>query len=183
MERQPRLHFRRQGLGPPRFGLRSLMLVVSGFALVLAVQIWAGPLAAATVAFFLLTIAAHMASTWLGHQLRHEAALRLDQEALSKTEESVPEGETFVAQAVSEADQQYFRQHTGLGWQIVLSTLIGALLGALVGLLLMVRSLPPRASWAAWICGLAAFVTLGALGGFALSSFAVSLYRSWKDAS
>ncbi|GIW92939.1 MAG: hypothetical protein KatS3mg110_0980 [Pirellulaceae bacterium] len=170
----------RQGLGPPQFGLRTLLLVVAAFAFVLAVQIWAGPLAAAAVAFFLLTIAAHMASTWLGNQMRREAAQRIEDERLLASQKPPPP-QAPIPPAVDSARHNYLRRRGGLGWRIVAAGAAGAATGMLLGALVLALSLEHNASWVAWTCGLCAFSTLGALGGFALVSFAVSLYRSWKN--
>lgn len=172
------------GIGPPRFGLRSLLLFMTAVCIVLAVHIWAGPLPAVAVAFFLITIFAHMASTWLGNQLRASADRQTRQsspgEGLSPASGRV---EPFQHGGPVELEPTCLRHHTAIGWQTVVGIACGVLAGAITGSLLIQVSAGPRLSWFGFLYGVMAFMVLGGLAGFAAASFSTVLWRAWREAT
>jgi len=155
------------------------MLFVTACALVLAVYVWAGGMAALGIAFFLLTAFAHLFATWLGNQLRDES--EHNKKALV---DAVPTHEPSVQSSVEHPRTAGYLSHrTWLGWQIVAGTVLGGLLGAGGGVALMQWVPGPALSWVAWTYGLVAFSVLGGLAGFAITALVTTLWRAWREAT
>ncbi len=151
-------------LPPPRFGLRTLLLIVTGCAVIFALSNWLAPIALAGVVMLILSVLAHVAGNSIGTRLRElgtPRASRAAQEAALVR----PEKGDF-------APVTQLGKRQSLGWPIIIGTAAGTLAGGVGGGLwtvthtaggLDVVSIAVGASAFAVLNGIAAFVIVGFL--------------------
>ena len=147
-------------LKPPQFSLRTLLLLVTGCAILFALVNVLPPLVIAALVFLLLSVFGHVAGNAIGTRLRELGGRPAKQRAGSQND----------AQEVGEigpprcAPRTELSRRQPLGWTAAIVTTAGAVAGAIGG-----------GIWAAWLVAnhLSIFAVLtgvlacGALGGFA----------------
>lgn len=168
-------HLRPLPLGPPQFGLRTLLLVVSTAAVLLGLWQWLSPIYLAAIVFLLLSVMAHVAGNVIGSRLRDGKAVKIAAE--DKHEHATLLMEHHFAPVTKLGHRQ------SLGWLPLAISVLGLLLGAAIG-----------GGWTAWllrrdfdwfpvVVAACAFGALGAFGGFLLSGFCKSLGEAWSEAA
>jgi hypothetical protein len=168
-------HSRPLPLGPPQFGLRTLLLAVSIAAVLLGLSQWISPIYLAAVVFLLLSVIAHVAGNVIGSRLRDGKAVKVPAE--DKHEHATSLKEHHFAPVTKLGHRQ------SLGWLPLVISAVGFLLSAAVG-----------GGWTAWLLrrdfdwftvGVAAcaFGALGGFGGFLVSGFCKSLGDAWSEAA
>jgi uncharacterized membrane protein YeaQ/YmgE (transglycosylase-associated protein family) len=155
----------------PQFGLRTLMLAVTGCCVLLGLMKEIGPLASVGLCFFLALVCLHVAGNAIGTSLRQEA----NRELAAKCPQPVAPARERVATSPSR-----LRERTPLGWMVLLLTGIGAALGGSLGSL-------AYAYWtdvntAGLIVGSISAAILGGFFGFLASSFSKIIFRAWRQA-
>ena len=155
-------------LSPPRFSLRTLLLVMALFGAVLAATLAMGPLPTAMLVLLALAIAAHVAGNALGTQLRDH---RRSQPAPVRDPAPAPRMETTNLST-----------HQGLGWPLVAAIGSGALAGVGMGILVF-GWLTQEATREDLLLGSLTFGALGAMAGFLSGSFLQVLFRAWHQAN
>jgi hypothetical protein len=162
-------------LGPPQFGLRTLLLAVSTAAILLGLSQWLSPIMLAAVIFLLLSILAHVAGNVIGSRLR-------DGRVANKAVREKHEHATALKEHHFAPVTKLGHRHS-LGWLPLTITLLGFVLGAGIG-----------GGWTAWllrsdwdwfpvIVAACAFGALGAFGGFLVSGFCKSFGDAWNEAA
>jgi hypothetical protein len=162
----PKIVVPQSALRPPQFGLRTLLLVVTGCALLAALSQWVTPVVVACLIFLALAIIAHVAGNAIGTRLReigsHPAT---DDAALAAS----------LARAKPKADDfapttQLSDRH-GLGWPIVIATVTGTVSGGLGGVAWTLVSSPGPVGLLNIGVGAVAFAVLGGIVAFAAFGF------------
>src|SRR5688572_27186209 len=113
-------------LPPPRFGLRTLLLVVTGCAVIFAMSNWLSPIALAGVVMLVLCVIAHVAGNAIGTRLRELGPSRRSGRDSAAEPLARPQGADF-------APVTRLSQRQSLGWPIILGTAGGTLAGAVGG--------------------------------------------------
>ena len=147
-------------LRPPQFSLRTLLLLVTGFAILSALVNVLPPLMLAGLVVLLLSIFAHVAGNAIGTRLR-EIGGRPTELRVGGPEEARPLAVSSVPRC---APQTELSRRQSLGWPVLVVTAAGALAAAVGG-----------GIWTAWLTGaaisalaiLTGSIACGALGGFA----------------
>lgn len=171
---------RRAALGPPRFGLATLLLAVTVVCVILAVYTWSGAYAAMLVAFLVAAVGAHILGNWLGTQLRHVGNRPAPMDE--------PEA-SAVATARGQAEPHHFAPPTHLRQRsplspITLLVVVLAVAGGIVGGAALVRTaIGPQVTWAQLAAGAAAFGVLAGIWTFALTAFLHAGWKAWSDAT
>ena len=162
-------------LGPPQFGLRTLLLAVSIAAVLLGLSQWLPPIYLAAIVLLFLSIIAHVAGNVIGSRLRDGKAVKVAAEDKHEHAQSLKEHHFAPVTKLG-------HRHS-LGWLPLVISLVGFVLGAAIG-----------GGWTAWLlrrdlgwvpvggaaCGVGA---LGGFGGFVVSGFCKSLGDAWSEAA
>jgi hypothetical protein len=170
----------RPGLGPPRFGLRTLLVLVTTFCLILASYTWFGAYGATWATLFALAVMAHVAGNWLGTQLRSLGDQRLPPGA--------EQGDGLAAihtplQAEHFAPPSHLNRRSPLPRFVLVAVLIGTLVGIAGGAVLVWWVNDSRATWFDISCGALAFGVLGGLGTFGVAAFLQAGWRALSQAT
>lgn len=153
-------------LQPPRFRLRTLLVLVAACCLLLVVLNALDPYGKFATIMLVLTITAHFVGASLGHRLRDVGS----RPAAGAKPLSMAERYPRVApQQFAPATRLSHRR--GPGRLIVVMTVSWALVGAVGGATLLYLVNGERSSLLNVASGAAAFAVLGAIWGFALASF------------
>ncbi len=166
-------HDRANALGPVRFSLRSLLVLVTACACLFATMSTLGAKWSLGLLFFLCLIAGHVLGNSLGVRLRDGAPR--DTPGQADRQQPAPEGPIAVGPPARLA------QHTRLH-RITLIMFVG---GALIGGALGGRfsgALYPEAGWPALALGVISSAVLGGFVGFVISSFLSVLRQAWREA-
>ncbi|QDU29784.1 hypothetical protein ETAA8_48990 [Anatilimnocola aggregata] len=164
-------------LGPPQFGLRTLLLVVSSLAVLLGLSQWLSPITLAAVILLVLSIVAHIAGNVIGTRLR------AGRHAKSLAKIDPPDHA-----AISLRDDHFApvsklgRQHS-LGWLPLVSAIVGLAIGALIGGVWTAILLHPSFDLFTIAIAAVAFGALGSFGGFLIVGFAKAGWDAWHEAA
>jgi hypothetical protein len=163
---RPKLGKPKTTLPPPQFGLRTLLLVVTGCAVLAALTQWVTPVVIACLVFLVLAIIAHVAGNAIGTKLRDIGDQPAGEDA------AIPPG---LARAKPKADDfapaTRLSQRQGLGWPILIATLAGTVAGALGGVAWTLVSSPGPVGLLNLGVGGVAFAVLGGIAAFASFGF------------
>ncbi len=162
-------------LGPPQFGLRTLLLVVSLAAVLLSLWQWMSPITFAAVLLLVLSIVAHVAGQIIGSRLRDGRTGHVSEH--EKHEHASELHEHHFAPVTKLGHRQ------SLGWLPLVSAIVGGIVGATAGgvwtAVLMQRSF----DWLPIIIAAIAFGVLGCLGGFLTAGFIKAFNDAWSEAA
>jgi hypothetical protein len=172
---------RRSGLGPPRFRLGTLLLLVTAVCLVLASYRWLGPYGATIIGLFVIAILAHIAGNYLGTQLREIGSTPVP-------ESDYPNSPVAHGLAKGSIQPQHFAPASHLHARAplpraVLVTVACAFAAGACGGILMVWLFSP--SWPTWmmfVCGATAFGVLAAIWSFLVAAFVQSGWKALSQA-
>lgn len=154
----------KSALPPPQFGLRTLLLVVSGCAALAALSQWMSPIAVAAVVMLVLCIIAHVAGNAIGTKLRELGSRPQDADPS-------PSGSIAKPRAGDFAPATRLGQRYPLGWPIVVATLGGTILGGIGGgVWTLIVSRGPVGPLNVGV-GCVAFAMLGGLAAFLAFGF------------
>ena len=152
------------GLRPPQFGLRTLLLLVTLCAIVLAASQWLSAWTIAGLVLLGLSIFAHVAGNAIGTRLR-ELGSQPERKQLDSPAERLRARAQFAP--VTRLGQRH-----NLGWPIIIATLSGLIAGGVGGgawtLLTSRGPLEPAAVG----LGVIAFAALGGILAFGIVGFA-----------
>ena len=119
---------RRRGLGPPRFRLSTLLLLVTVLCVIFAVATEFSPYASLVLILLVLAIAAHLAGGGLGTRLRESGDVPLDADGqVVAPKERRPPSKTDFAPATR------LERHESPVITLIVTTGVGVLLGAALG--------------------------------------------------
>lgn len=162
-------------LGPPQFGLRTLLLLVSLAAVLLSLAQWVTPITFAAVILLILSIVAHVAGNVIGSRLRDG---RTDQLQQSDKHEHAGELQEHHFAPVSKLGHRH-----SLGWVPLISALTGGIVGAVAGGGWTAVQLQRSFDWLPVIIAAIAFGVLGCLGGFITAGFFTAFNDAWTEAA
>ena len=153
-------------LRPPQFSLRTLLLLVTAFAVLFGLANFLPPLMIAGLAFLLISIVAHVAGNAIGTRLREIGSQPSNRSSSDRNHAQAGGG------APRCAPRTELSRRRPLGWPVALVTVAGGIAAAVGGgiwtALLVRNSAAPLA-----IClAVAACGILGGLGSFLAFSFA-----------
>jgi hypothetical protein len=164
---------RRPTLRPPQFGLRSLLLLVTAFALLFGLSPWLPPVTIAAILFLAATIFCHVAGNALGTKLRANGDRPLDSPS-SPAIQRRPTAEQF-------APATKLSQRSSLGWTIIVATLTGTVAGGVGGGLWTWLASRGPVGPVNVLVGVVAFASLGGLAAFMTVGFTqVLLGAMWQ---
>ena len=164
-------------LKPPRFSLWTLMIVVTGVAVVCAVFAGVSGHSAIWITIFLLAIGAHVAGNALGTRLRQLGSQRAQEGILPPVHATTPLKEDQFAPA------SQLSQRTSLGWSIVVVSVFGAIAGGVGGGLGFHYIYGHELTLVNLVLGV---FGAGAMGGFLTfwcSSLVRVLWAAWRQAA
>lgn len=164
-------------LGPPQYGLRTLLLVVSTAAVLLGLWNWVSPIVFAALLLLVLSVIAHVAGNVIGSRLRD--GRRLSQGAA--VEEDLPQ-QTLLREHHFAPVTKLGRRHS-LGWIPLLSAVAGLIIGAAGGGIATAVLLARDFDWFPVIIAACAFGALGGFGGFLVVGFCQALGEAWHEAA
>ena len=184
MDQLVRLDDRRSGLGPPRFRLGTLLLIVTALCIVLASYRWIGPYGAMMIGVFVIAILAHIAGNWLGTQLREIG----DRPAPDEDAENLPVTHG-LAKGTGNVQPQHFAPVTHLRGRapltraVLIAVVSAFAAGAAGGALVVWFFSPTSPTWAMFICGATAFGVLAAIWAFLVAAFVQSGWKALSQAT
>jgi purine-cytosine permease-like protein len=154
-------------LPPPQFGLRALLWVITGCAVIFALSRWLSPIALAGVVMLVLSVIAHVAGNAIGTRLRELGGRRkpktFDQEAASSSS-SRPAAADF-------APVTRLGQRQSLGWPIIIGTASGTVAGGIGGGLWTIFNAHGSPDPLSLVVGVLAFAVLNGIGAFVIFGF------------
>lgn len=157
---------RRPALQPPRFRLRTLLVVLTLCCVLLAILPTLNPYGMFAVIMFVLTVLAHICGAKIGHQLREHGSRPLSGDS------TTTKGDRYrVVQPAEFAPTTRLSHRRRPGRLILVMSIAWAVLGGIGGAALLLVVNGERASVLNVSTGAAAFAVLGAIWGFALASF------------
>ena len=161
---RPKIPPPRSALPPPQFGLRTLLLVVTACAVVAALSQWVTPVVLACLAFLILSIIAHVAGNAIGTRLRDLSSHSPDDALPKGLFRAKPKADDF-------APATRLGQRHGLGWPILVATVVGTVGGAVGGVAwTLISSRGPVGLLNVGV-GAIAFAVLGGIAAFASFGF------------
>lgn len=160
----------RGGLAPPRFGLKTMFLMVAAVAASLAFWLAVGPGPGIAVLLIGLVVFAHVAGNALGSQLRDGGA-RIRRTGPQKT---VRSGDYAPVTKLS--------QRAPLGRCLLVATVIGGVAGAIGGGTLLFRLHPESATVSSLGVGCLATGALGSFWAFWVFSLLQVFLGAWWQA-
>jgi hypothetical protein len=162
-------------LGPPQFGLRTLLLVVSCLAVIFGLWHWVSPITFAALLLLVISIIAHVAGNVIGGRLRDG---QTGQRAVQEKHEHVNDlQEEHYAPVTKLGHRQ------SLGLLPIISAGTGMLVGAALGGGWTAIVTQPHIDWGPVIVAVIAFGVLGGLGGFLTAGFIKALNDAWSEAA
>lgn len=166
----------RPALQPPRFSLKTLMWTITALGALFGAMAAAGPLGGFALLLLVLAILAHVAGNKIGTRLR-EIGSTPDE----PSERTPPAAEGAKLRATA-APAGSLSRYSHLTWTMIAFTVAGAVaLGGVGGTLLI---------WLTWgqlnlptaVVAIVSPTVLGALLGFAVSSFTQTAGGAWWEA-
>lgn len=174
---ESKLNDGRPGLGPPRFSLAALFVVVGVLGVLFATFSYVGSYATLLLILFTLTVGAHVAGNAIGTKLRDSAR----HSSITDDEEQSHRGPIHIATTdFAPASQLHYR--SALGKPIFLTTVTGATMGAIVGGYGL-ATLMEHPTWPTIAIGAIASAVLGGIWTFAASSFLQVATSAMKQAT
>lgn len=154
-------------LPPPQFGMRSLLLLVTGCAVIFALTHWVSPLVIAVLLLLLTAMLAHVAGNALGTRLRELGDRPGDEQVFVP-----PHGpDRFAVRAEDCAPATRLGERKTLGWPIVIAALGGTVGGGFAGGVWTLLASQGTVGPMNIAVGAVAFAVLGGLGSFAAFGF------------
>jgi hypothetical protein len=164
-------------LGPPQYGLRTLLIVVSSAAALLGLWQWLSPIMFAAVLLLLLSIVAHVAGNVIGSRLR-DGILK------AKGIEHDPDRpQSTLLRDHHFAPVTKLGRRQSLGWIPLVSALAGLLIGGAGGGSATAFLLARDFDWFPVVIAACAFGALGGFGGFLVVGFIQALGEAWHEAA
>jgi len=155
-----------KSLRPPQFGLRTLLLLVTGCGVLFALSRWLHPAAIAALAFLAVSIFFHVAGNALGTRLRQIG----DLPDAPDSDQSRVVRPSLAPQDFAPATQ--LGQRRSLGWTIIVASSVGVTSGAVGGGLWTFLTSRGHAGLFDVAIGVIAFAVLGGIAAFATTGFA-----------
>lgn len=162
-------------LGPPQFGLRTLLICVSASAVLLSVAQWMSPITYAALLLLVLSIIAHVAGNVIGSRLR-------DGQAGQTAEQEKHEHVSSLHERHFAPVTKLGRRHS-LGMLPLISAITGCCMGAGLGGGWTAVLTQRYFEWMPVIVAAVAFGVLGGLGGFLTAGFIKALGDAWSEAA
>lgn len=153
-----------QGLGPPRFGLSTMLGTIAAFCIVLASYTWFGASGALVFGLFALAVLAHVTGNWLGTQLRDIGNQHHRQQREEASSHALQQ--KYAIEKHHFAPSTPLRDHWQMSWLAKLGVLVGALLFGVGGAALIALADGKPMTWASFGLAAVAFAVLGAIGLF-----------------
>jgi hypothetical protein len=165
------------GLTPPRFSLRTMLLVVTALCCLFAVMAGVGMIWSAVLLLFLSLVVAHVLGNSLGTKLRDQTSRQIEAERASRPPVAA------AAPSPSELAEAPRRltERTSLHRVTFVMAGLGAFVGAELGGV-GVAAIYPQASNSAVALGVLSAAVLGALTGFLASSFIAVVRQALAEA-
>jgi hypothetical protein len=163
-------------LGPPQYGLRTLLIVVSAAAVLLGLWQWLSPVTFAGVVLLILSVLAHVAGNAIGSRLRDGGLPAMTAPDPERPAPTLLDDHHF-------APATKLSERHPLGWVPLVSAAIGFVIGAAGGAIGAAILLAKNFDWFAVILGAFAFGALGAFGGFLVVGFCKALGEAWHEAA
>jgi hypothetical protein len=153
-------------LPPPQFGLRTLLLVMTGCAVIFALSNWLTPIALAGVVMLVLSVIAHVLGNAIGTRLRELGSK-------SRMEEKQPSpGQRLARPGAGDfAPVTRLSQRHSLGWPIVIGTAAGTLAGGVGGGIWTVTHTYGGPDIFSIAVGVLAFAVLNGIAAFVIVGF------------
>jgi hypothetical protein len=164
------------GLSPPRFSLRTLLLVVTGLCCLFAVMAGVGMIWSAVLLLFLSLIAAHVLGNSLGTKLRDQTSQQVEAERAAR-----PPAPAMPSPAELADAPRRLTERTSLHRFTLVMAGLGAFVGAELGGV-GAAAMYPQASNAAVALGVISAAVLGAFAGFLASSFLAVVRQALAEA-
>jgi hypothetical protein len=149
-------------LKPPQFALRTLLLIVSSLACLLAVMTAIGSLWSLAILLLLALVLAHVLGNAVGTKLRDRSVGRADADPAMTPNHPIPRRELLSPKRLTEPAR--------LHWITLVLTGCGALAGGYFGGSALAASYPD-ATTAAVVLGVVSSGVLGGFAAFTASSF------------
>lgn len=163
----------RKVMPPPRYSLATLAWVITVVAVLFAISHWLGPVASLGLVILGSVMLAHLAASYVGHQLLAERKSRSADDPPPRAGGPIPSAET--------AKSRLAHHHSPHRWTMRLVAFI-ALLGTATGALASTLVPADEFNWAVVaVCAISGGV-LAAIGGFVLSNFLIQVWISWFEA-
>ena len=162
-------------LGPPRFSLRTMLMVVSALCCVFALMAAAGVIWSVALLLVIALAGAHVLGNSLGTKLRDEATRQvyseLDTQGVAPCPSQLP-----IVLPPRLAKQT--RLHRTVGVTSIAAAGVGGELGGMLAAYTY-----PESSVAAVALGVVSMAVLGGLAGFATSSFLSVARQAFREAT
>jgi hypothetical protein len=155
-----------KSLRPPQFGMRTLLLLVTGCAVLFALSRWLHPAAIAGLAFLAISVFFHVAGNAIGTRLREMG----DQPQSGDLDEAMPRLRHPRPDEFAPVTQ--LGQRRSLGWTIIVAVSLGITSGAVGGGLWTFVAGRGHAGPLNVAVGVIAFAVLGGIAAFAVAGFA-----------
>jgi hypothetical protein len=165
----PSLH-----LGPPQFGLRTMLLIVSSVAVLLGLSQWMSPISFAALLLLILSIIAHVAGNVIGTRLKEVQRARKKEE---------PEEPRASLRSEHFAPTTKLGGRQSLGWLPLGCGIGGFVIGAILGCAWTAYLLGSEFDWGTLALAALAFGALGGIGGFLVVGFSKAFWDAWQQAS
>jgi hypothetical protein len=168
-----------RGLPPPRYSLRSLLIVTTLIALFCALLLHGTPRSRIGIVAVVGMIGAHLAAAGLGERLKNLPPER----NVVPTHGIQAVDESHAASQVASLEEGHLAGRRPLKWITWLCLILGIGLGAaLMYAARKVNILPHNTPPAALVFGFTALMFLSGFIGFVLGSFIETLLASWRQA-
>ncbi|MDG2380248.1 MAG: hypothetical protein P8N76_01100 [Pirellulaceae bacterium] len=165
------------GLGPPRFGLRTMFGLVALFCGCLAAFVAAGPLVGSALLMALVIVATHVAGNAIGSRLRDNA-----QRSSNEPEDGPDSMLRRPPEASHFAPPTRLSRRAPLGWFMRIMTGLGCVAGAICGGLTLNLTSTQPLSLTTFAFGSTAMGILGGLFSFWLFSLMQVFLLAWWQA-
>lgn len=165
-------------LRPPRFGLRTVWLVVSIACAVLGLLAAVSGVAAITLLVFVGLVICHVAGNAIGTSLTDQTTAQIRSLGQQATKQQLsPEPITFAPTT------RLGTRKRGIGRAVAACCLCGAMIGGVSGTALFVLVVPASLEVQELVLAISSTSLLGGLAGFGLSTFAGEMLAAWREAS
>ncbi|MEX0792551.1 MAG: hypothetical protein WD045_05410 [Pirellulaceae bacterium] len=163
----------RRVMPPPRYSLATLAWVITLIAVMFAISQWIGPLASMGLVILGSVMLAHLAASYVGHQLLVTRKHR--------TADDPPPSSSATTACAETAKSRLAHHHPPHRWTMRLVVVI-AILGTAIGALCSTLVPADEFNWAVVaVCAFSGGI-LAAIGGFVLSNFLIQVWVSWFEA-